>query len=232
MVLDGAFGNNYALQMVQQCGLQLISKLQYNSALYFSYQGKQKNRGRKRKYGDKINYKAIPEKYLKETKVEDSIQTKIYQMDMLHKLFPEKLNVVIIVKINMETKAVAHGILFTSDLKLSYDKIIDYYTLRFQIEFNFRDAKQYWGLEDFMTTKENHIHNSANLAFFMVNLSHILKEKLEPNNPKLSVLDINARYRAIKYTDELLKLLPEIPDAILIQSIYNNMAKLGAINVP
>jgi len=29
-----------------------------------------------------------------------------------------------------------------------YDKLIDYYQLRFQIEFNFRDAKQYWGLED------------------------------------------------------------------------------------
>jgi putative transposase len=27
---------------------------------------------------------------------------------------------------------------------------VDYYSLRFQIEFNFRDAKQYWGLEDFM----------------------------------------------------------------------------------
>jgi hypothetical protein len=231
MVLDGAFGNNYALQMVQQCGLQLISKLQYNSALYFPYKGKQKKRGRKRKYGDKINYNAIPEKYLKETKIVDGILTKIYQMEMFHKLFPEKLNVVIIVKINLKTKAQAHVILFTSDLGLSYDKIIDYYSLRFQIEFNFRDAKQYWGLEDFMTTKQNHIHNSANLAFFMVNLSHFLKEKLEPNNPNFSVLDLKARYRAIKYTDEIL-MLPKIPGTILIQDIYKRIAKLGAVNVP
>jgi len=28
------------------------------------------------------------------------------------------------------------------DLELAYDKLIDYYQLRFQIEFNFRDAKQ------------------------------------------------------------------------------------------
>jgi hypothetical protein len=27
VVLDGAFGNNYALQMVQRCGYDLISKL-------------------------------------------------------------------------------------------------------------------------------------------------------------------------------------------------------------
>ena len=30
-----------------------------------------------------------------------------------------------------------------------YQTIIDSYSARFQIEFNFRDAKQFWGLEDF-----------------------------------------------------------------------------------
>jgi hypothetical protein len=32
--LDGAFGNNNALQMVGQCSLHLISKLRYDAALY------------------------------------------------------------------------------------------------------------------------------------------------------------------------------------------------------
>jgi putative transposase len=35
-------------------------------------------------------------------------------------------------------------------LNLTAAQIVDYYSLRFQIEFNFRDAKQHWGLEDFM----------------------------------------------------------------------------------
>lgn len=30
-----------------------------------------------------------------------------------------------------------------------YTALIDYYGLRCQIELNFRDAKRYWGLEDF-----------------------------------------------------------------------------------
>ena len=34
-VMDGAFGNNNALQMVRQCSLHLISKLRYDAALYF-----------------------------------------------------------------------------------------------------------------------------------------------------------------------------------------------------
>ena len=36
-VFDGAFGHHEALRMVRQTGLHLISKLQYNSALYLPY---------------------------------------------------------------------------------------------------------------------------------------------------------------------------------------------------
>lgn len=61
-------------------------------------------------------------------------------MTMLHKLFGQKLNVVIIVKTNLKTLARGHVILFSSDLELAYDRLIDYYKLRFQIEFNFRDV--------------------------------------------------------------------------------------------
>src|SRR6266478_5657239 len=61
-----------------------------------------------------------------------------------------RCNVVIIAKTNLRTQARAHVVLFSSDLDLAYAPLVDYYGLRFQIEFNFRDAKQYWGLEDFM----------------------------------------------------------------------------------
>ena len=52
---------------------------------------------------------------------------------------------VLIVKTNLKTQAQAHVILLSCDLELSYQKVIDYYSLRFQIEFNFREAKQFWG---------------------------------------------------------------------------------------
>ena len=46
--------------------------------------------------------------------------------------------------------------------------------LRFQIEFNFRDAKQHWGLEDFMVTAKTQVYNAANLSIWMVNLSQAM----------------------------------------------------------
>ena len=51
--------------------------------------------------------------------------------------------------------------MFSSDLSLDAQTLIKYYSLRFQIEFNFRDAKQFWGLEDFMNTSHTGVMNAA-----------------------------------------------------------------------
>jgi putative transposase len=135
-VFDGAFGNNDAVQMVRQIGLHLISKLRHDSALYLPYTGPYSGRGRRKKYGDKINYQDIPDKYLQESSIDKNqhIETKIYQMSVWHKKFADMLNVVVIVKTNLKTNKVAHVVLFSSDLDLPYDILIDYYRLRFQIE--------------------------------------------------------------------------------------------------
>ena len=59
-------------------------------------------------------------------------------MSLWHKKFAEMLNVVVIVKTHLQTHKIAHVVLFSSDLTLGYDLLIDYYRLRFQLEFNFR----------------------------------------------------------------------------------------------
>jgi hypothetical protein len=230
VVLDGAFGHNYALQMVRRCQFDLISKLAVNSALYFLYDGPYGGRGPHKKYGDKVNYAKLPAHYLKQSTTEKGIRTEIYQFNALHKLFAQTLNIVIIVKTKVQTGARAHAILFSSDLNQPYDQIIDYYTLRFQIEFNFRDAKQYWGLEDFMNVKETPVTNAANLAFCMVNVAQILRRQWRPQQPDFSVLDLKAHFRGLKYVAETLKLLPQKPEPIVSQQIAAKIALLGAVN--
>jgi hypothetical protein len=174
LVLDGHFGHNNALQMTRQCGLHLISKLRCDADLYFPYEGPYCGSGRPRQYGKKVDYDNLPEQYLKQLSLEKGIQTRIYQASLLHKHFAQALNVVIIAKLNLNTGKGSHVILFSSDLALTYDLLIDYYSLRFQIEFNFRDAKQYWGLEDFMNVTATAVRNAANLSLFMVNVAALL----------------------------------------------------------
>jgi putative transposase len=231
LVLDGHFGNHNALQMARQCHLHLIAKLRCDAALYCPYTGPYAGRGPHRKYGPKIDYDHLPAQYLKETTMEGHIQTCVYQAQVLHKEFAQLLNVVIIAKTNLHTQARAHVVLFSSDLDLAYASLVDYYGLRFHIEFNFRDAKQYWGLEDFMNITPTGVTNAANLSLFMVNVAYCLRADVHPRDPDYSVLDLKADCRAYKYVEETIKLLPEKPEPVLLAKILNQVAGLGRIHV-
>ena len=232
LVLDGHFGNHNALQMARQSNLHLISKLRCDAALYFPYAGPYAGRGPRRKYGRKVDYDHLPAQYLQETTVEGHIQTRLYQAQLLHKEFAQPLNVVIIVKTNLRTQAHAHVILFSSDLDLAYASLVDYYGLRFQIEFNFRDAKQYWGLEDFMNVTPTGVTNAANLSLFMVNVAYRLRADVRQRDPDYSVLDLKADCRGYKYVEETIKMLPEKPEPVLLAQILHQVAGLGRIHAP
>jgi len=230
LVMDGHFGNYPSAWMVLQTGLHFVSKLRSDAALYEPFTGKYCGRGARPKYGDKVDVRKMKKKYLQSDQKEDGIHTQIYQALLLNKGFAFSINVVVILKTNLATHKQAHIILFSTDLKLAYEKLVDYYTLRFQIEFNFRDAKQYWGLDDFMNVKEAAVTNAANLAFFMVNFSSVLLRRYRENNPEFSILDLKSHYRGCRYASETIKLLPQKPDGILLAEIFEHIARLGMVH--
>ncbi len=189
---------------------------------------------RAKKYGTRLRFDLIPLKYLKCVPRErvGEIITNYYQRIFLHKEFGQEINVVIIMKLNLKTRKAGHAILFSSDVGLEWEKLIDYYSLRFQIEFNFRDAKQHFGLEDFMNTTEKGVENAANLAFLMVNVSAKL---IKNSNAKyVGVLDLKTHYRGVKYALETIKILLEKPETILmkeaIEEVKERISKLGSIH--
>jgi len=230
LVMDGHFGNYPSAWMVLQTGLQFVSKLRSDAALYEPFTGKYGGRGARPKYGDKVDVGQMKKKYLKSDTKQDGIRTQMYQTILLNKGFAFPINVVVILKTNLSTHKQARIILFSTDLKLPYEKLYDYYTLRFQIEFNFRDAKQYWGLDDFMNVKQEAVTNAANLSFFMVNFSSVLLRRYRENNPEFSVLDLKSHYRGCRYASEIIKLLPQKPDGILLAEIFEQIARLGMVH--
>ena len=230
LVLDGYFGHNNALQMTQQCGLELISKLRVNTALYLPPTEPYTGRGRPRLYGERFDPQQIDPKYRVSLQTQGNITTEVYQAQLRHKKFPDPLNVVCILKTHLRTHRKSHVFLFSSDLTLDAETLMDYYSLRFQLEFNFRDAKQYWGLEDFMNVNKTPVNNAANLSMFMVNVSAKLLEPARVELPEASVLDLKAHYRGLKYVRETLKILPQKPDPIVIQQITEHLGAIGAIH--
>ena len=230
VVMDGHFGNYPSAFMVRATKLHLISKLRSDAALYAIFEGAHSGRGRKPKYGSKIDFHKMDAKYFKETSIEDNLRKDIYQGKFYNTEFAFALNVVVILKTNLTTQAQAHVVLFSTDLEQPYTKIVKFYSLRFQIEFNFRDAKQHWGLEDFMNVKETAVTNAANLSIFMVNLSYALLLPLREQNSDFSALDLKSQYRGYRYASETIKMLPEKPDAILLAEIFQQIARMGAIH--
>jgi len=149
--------------------------------------------------------------------VSDKEITRLYQLPLLNRSFDDRLNVVIVQKIIGEK--IAQVIFFSTDLDLSYKKVIEYYSARFQIEFNFRDAKEFWGLDDFMNLKKERVENSANLSMFMVKVSTLLLDKfrISTNNSTAGIRDLISHYRAIRYFNETLKLLRKFNPKMMIK---------------
>ena len=232
LALDGHFGHHQAVLMGRENGLHLISKMRKDAALYEKYEGAYGGRGAKKKYGTRLRFNLMPLKYLTKSERVGAIITNYYQGIFLHKEFGQAINVVMIKKLNLKTQKTGHAILFSSDAELGWEKLIDYYSLRFQIEFNFRDAKQHFGLEDFMTTTAKGVENAANLAFLMVNVS----AKLLKNSDEkcVGVLDLKTQFRGVKYAVEAIKILLEKPDTILmkeaIEEVKARISQLGSIH--
>jgi putative transposase len=229
-VLDGHFGNSCAASMVRQLDLHIISKLHHNAELSLPPTPQEKARRPKLKYGARIDYNHLPEELRNSSSTENGCRTDVYQASCLHKLFADPINVVIVVKTHLETQRVGHVVLFSSDLNLEAENLYDYYTLRFQIEFTFRDAKQYFGLEDFMSVKETSVANAVGLSFFMVNLSRHMLDHLRISHLDAGVNDLRSCYRGLYYVREIIKIVPEKPDPIIWTQLVEHVCRLGFIH--
>ena len=222
-VLDGHFGNPFACSMVRQLGLHIVSKLHYNAELYLPPTVEEKAKRPRLKYGVRIDYAHLPEAMRCSDTTQDDYRIQVYQACCLHKHFADPINVVIIVKTNLQTQRVGHVVLFSSDPTLDALTLIDYYALRFQIEFTFRDAKQYFGLEDFMGVKETSVANAVGLSFFMVNVSRYSLVPLRRCYPGAGVNDLKSYCRAQHHITEFLKLVPEKPDTITCSDLIERV---------
>ena len=230
LALDGHFGHHQAVLLAQQHELELISKLRRDSVLYEQYDGEQSGKGRKKKYGARLKYDSLPPKYWQKSEHKGDEIINYYAGVFWHQEFAEAIQVVVIVRRQVKKKKEGHAILFSSEVGLAWEKLLDYYSLRFQIEFNFRDVKQHFGLEDFMNTTEVGVTNAANLAFLMV----LLSAKLQTDSAEsvVGIQDLKTQYRGAKYAVTVIKKVLQNPEPILMQRIIEEVGRLGSIYRP
>jgi putative transposase len=241
LILDGFYGHEDYLLLASTNGLNIISKFKVNAHLILPYQGEQSGIGRPKTLGDKINLDNLDEKYYIST-IQDkdsNVSTKVYQFEAFTpKMAGLKLNIVVMVYTHLITKKISRNILFTNDLTLEALKVIKYYSLRFQIEFDsggvsLRDAKQFYGLADFKNYKETQVTNAVNIAFVMTVIGKLVLEKYKRklDCPSMEIIDLKTVFRTQKCAEILLNNINLDPDEFLSSPQFLKIARLEAIHI-
>jgi putative transposase len=229
LVGDGAYGNLTYCLIAGEHNLELISKLNCTTGLFYPPQ----KGTRQRVYGDQVDFSQLQDHQIDEKDEEDCLFT-FFQINKIRtKSIKQFINVVIIRCYHKKTKKTGYVLLFSTDLKLQGMTMVDYYSLRFQIEFNFRDAKQHFGLSDFKSVKPKQVTNAVGLSFFMVNLSAILIDNIKEQGQfeTVSILDLKTCFRAIFFSNRL-KNTPVLHiNNILDEKNRQLLAHLGAVNM-
>ncbi|MBD2359471.1 transposase [Tolypothrix sp. FACHB-123] len=60
--------------------------------------------------------------------------------------------------------------------------------------------------------------------------THDLLANFRLLNPDSGIIDLKAHYRGFRYVNEVLKMLPEIPEPILLNQIFAKLTSLGRIH--
>jgi putative transposase len=236
LVLDGFYGHEDYLLLALVNQVQIISKFKSNAHLILPFVGTQSGKGRPKTKGNKIDFDKIDSKFLVETQRDETakIITHIYQFQArTPKIKNTLLNIIIISNINIITKKQSRTILFSNDLTLDAPTLIDYYSLRFQIEFDFRDAKQFYGLSNFKNYKETQVTNAVNLAFSMTVIGKVILKKYKSkfNCQSMGIHDLKTVYRIEKYVNEFFKYNSQNDDDFLNSPQFLNVARLEAIHI-
>jgi hypothetical protein len=100
---------------------------------------------------------------------------------------------------------VQQALVFSTDVDLPAATVFEYYKLRFQIEFLFRDAKQHTGLGDCQTRKAIAQENAVNASMTTLNILKI-QDRQESKTTKKKVISIESHKRR-KANQQLMNLI-------------------------
>jgi hypothetical protein len=202
-----------------------ITKLRQDANLKYYFLGQQKQgRARKKIYGDKVNCKNIDARRVKKFL---SDQENTFYSGIVYAISLKRLVRMVYVDDNSTGK---YTLLISSDKDMDPLKIEQYYRLRFQIEFLFRDAKGYGGLQDCQTRSEAKINFHHNMAFSSIALAKAASIRLckEKSNFTFSITDIKTLHNNNLLTDLIFSNLGLDLTCKKIIKLYKKCLNFGA----
>ena len=169
VVSDGFYSKIKWVDGVTALGLDAIGKLRCDADMRYVYTGKQKPRGRKRKYDGKVNLTDVSAMTLV-SEIEPKLY--IYTVEVWVVSMKRKVRLAYL-RDCRNPERVGLALLFSTDINLEVSAILCFYKSRFQIEFIFRDAKQFTGLSDCQARDLTKLDFHFNSSFTALNLAKL-----------------------------------------------------------
>jgi hypothetical protein len=166
VVSDGFYSIKW-VDGVTALGLDAIGKLRCDADLRYVYRGEQKSRGRKRKYDVKVDFTDLSRMTLV-AEIEPKIY--LYTVEVWVVSMKRKVRLAYI-RDSRNPERLGGALLFSTDINLDALEILCFYKARFQIEFIFRDAKQFTGLADCQARDLTKLDFHFNASLMALNLA-------------------------------------------------------------
>lgn len=167
LLADAYFSKRTFIDPLVSNGFTLISRLRNDADLKYLYKGPQKKgRGRPKKHDGKINIRELDEHKI--TKTSELESEKIYSGIVFSKSL--KMNIRLVVVKTKNKNKWSHKLYFSTDTEMDWERVLTFYRNRFQIEFLYRDGKQFTGLDDCQARSANKLDFHFNTSLTCVNL--------------------------------------------------------------
>jgi len=226
LVLDGAFARIKVFDALVPLGLSVVTRLRKDANMRYLYEGPKRpsGSGRQKVYDGKVDWRDLSRFEAVGTHNGANVYTKVLN----HKHFKRTFRVVVLVDPQDPEDYV---ILACTDEDLDALTICRYYSARFQIEFTYRDGKQYTGLSDCQARDEDRLDFHFNAASTTLNLAKAEQiRKQEPIEPFVfSMQSIKTRYFNEQYLHLFFLKLGLDPELIKKSPHYQWLCDYGTI---
>jgi hypothetical protein len=228
--VDGYFAKKKYLDEVVALNLHPITKLRHDANCLFLYTGSHpKRRGPRRKYDGKVTFQDL-RRFVALGSLAEKPHVDLYTALVWHVSLKRTLRVVVLV--NRKDAATPRSIVLAStDLALEGRKLVEYYVARFQIEFLFRDSKQFTGLSDCQARAEKVLDFHFNAALATLNLTHAedLRVQTGPSPQVFSMASWKQRHFNDRLLDVFIANLALDPNWVKNHPGYDELRTYGAI---
>jgi DDE superfamily endonuclease len=230
--VDGYYAKKKYIDAVVSLKLHAITKLRSDADCWFLYTGPHpKRRGARRKYAGKVNFQDLSRFEDLGTR-EDEPHLHLYTAVVWHKTLKRRVRIVVV--LNQKDSAKPRFIVLGStDPELHGRKLVDLYAARFQIEFLFRDSKQFTGLLDCQARAAVALDFHFNASLATLNL--VRAEDLRVQQSQEPHVFSMASWKQCHFNERLLDVFIEKfaldPTWVKNHACYDELRAYGAIAV-